>query len=160
MTDKGTKQEIRLRKFLHEAHFQLIGVLTQSKNKTQNFHKYLELSLMIHKSLAEKLRRKNLTSAFWCLLYTSWSTDLLTKKAQLPQMTEQGPTMTKQQQNEKPEKLMEPLADPAVWKLLAGAEAAGWVLLFVSCVVVEVVAAAAAAAVAADESADCSQFHF
>ena len=39
-------------------------------------------------------------------------------------MTDQGPRMTKQQQNEKPEKLMESVVDPALWKLLAGVEAA------------------------------------
>ena len=69
MTDKGTKQELLLRKFLHEVHFQLLAVLVQSENKEQNFHSYLELSLMIYKWLAEKLRKKNLTSAFWCLLF-------------------------------------------------------------------------------------------
>ena len=69
MTDKGTKEEIVRRKFLHEAHFQLISVLVQSENKEQNFHNYLELSLMIYKWLVEKLRKKNLTSAFWCLLF-------------------------------------------------------------------------------------------
>lgn len=72
--------------------------------------------------------------------------------------------MTKQQQNEKPEKLMESLVDPAVWKLLAGVEAAGCVLLFVSLGVVEVAVVVAAAAAVAAESAYgaflCSQFHF
>lgn len=80
-----------------------------------------------YKSLVKKPKKNNPTSAFWCLLSSFRSTDLLTEKAHLAfhhgegtlegdqrraqkmdlqaaQLPDQAPAMTK---NEKPEKPME-----------------------------------------------------
>jgi len=58
------------------------SVLLQSRNKKQNFQYRLELSLKTESLLEGKLEKKNQTSAFWGLLYSGWSTDLLIRQVQ------------------------------------------------------------------------------